>query len=93
MIRSFGDSDTRNLFETGRSKKLPPDLVRRSLRKLEMIDDAVVLSDLRMPPGNKLHALKGNREGQHAIAINDQWRICFRFESNGVYNVEICDYH
>lgn len=53
----------------------------------------MVLGDLRLPPGNKLHALKGDREGQHAIAINDQWRICFVFERDGVYDVEICDYH
>lgn len=93
MIKTFADDDTRSLFETGRSKRLPPDIVRRSLRKLEYVDNAMVLGDLRLPPGNKLHALKGDREGQHAIAINDQWRICFVFERYGVYDVEICDYH
>lgn len=93
MIKAFADSDTREFFETGKSKKLPPDIERRALRKLEYIDNAVLLSDLRLPPGNRLHALKGNRSGQHAIAINDQWRICFRFTDEGVYDVEICDYH
>lgn len=93
MIKTFADDDTRSLFETGRSKRLPPDIVRRSLRKLEYVDNAMVLGDLRLPPGNKLHALKGDREGQHAIAINDQWRICFVFGRDGVYDVEICDYH
>ena len=84
---------TRELFETGESRTLPPDIVRRALRKLEYIDNAVVLNDLRLPPGNRLHALKGSRQGQHAISINDQWRICFRFEEEGVFDVEICDYH
>ena len=93
MIETFADSDTREFFETGKSRKLPPDIERRALRKLEYIDNAVLLSDLRLPPGNKLHALKGNRSGQHAISINGQWRICFRFTDDGVYDVEICDYH
>ena len=93
MILTFADDDTRLLFEDGVSRRLPPDIVRRALRKLELVDDAVTLLDLRMPPGNRLHALKGDREGQHAISINDQWRVCFHFESDGVYDVEICDYH
>ncbi|WP_165043534.1 type II toxin-antitoxin system RelE/ParE family toxin [Adlercreutzia sp. ZJ138] len=93
MIRTFADADSRELFETGSCQKLPPDIQRRALRKLEYVDNAVALLDLRLPPGNRLHALKGNREGQHAISINDQWRICFRFMSDGVYDVEVCDYH
>lgn len=93
MIRSFTSSDTRLLFETGRSKELPPDIFRRALRKLELIDNAMTLLDLRLPPGNRLHALAGNRAGQHAVSINDQWRVCFRFADDGVYDVEICDYH
>lgn len=93
MIRSFASSDTRLLFETGQNKELPPDILRRALRKLELIDNAMTLLDLRLPPGNRLHALAGNRAGQHAVSINDQWRVCFRFADDGVYDVEICDYH
>ena len=93
MIRSFADEDTKRLFEDGTSKKLPSNIQRRALRKLELVDNAVLLQDLRLPPGNRLHALRGNRAGQHSISINDQWRICFRFMSDGVYDVEICDYH
>ena len=93
MIRSFASSNTRLLFETGRSKELPPDIFRRALRKLELIDNAMTLLDLRLPPGNRQHALAGNRAGQHAVSINDQWRVCFRFADDGVYDVEICDYH
>lgn len=93
MIRSFASSDTRLLFETGQSKELPLDILRRALRKLELIDNAMRLLDLRLPPGNRLHALAGNRAGQHAVSINDQWRVCFRFADDGVYDVEICDYH
>ena len=93
MIRTFADSDTKQLFEDGSSKKLPPDIVRRALRKLEYIDDAVSVLDLRLPPGNRLHALKGDREGQYSISINDQWRVCFRFTEDGACDVEICDYH
>lgn len=93
MIRSFASSDTRLLFEAGQSKELPPDILRRALRKLELIDNAMTLLDLRLPPGNRLHALAGNRAGQHAVSINDQWRVCFRFADDGVFDVEICDYH
>lgn len=93
MIRTFADSDTRELFETGESRKLPADIVRRALRKLEYVDNAVLVTDLRLPPGNRLHALKEDRAGQFSISVNDQWRICFRFEPEGVYDVEICDRH
>ena len=93
MIRTFADSDTRELFETGESRKLPADIVRRALHKLEYVDNAVLVTDLRLPPGNRLHALKGDRAGQFSISVNDQWRICFRFEPEGVYDVEICDRH
>lgn len=93
MINSFADRDTRMLFEEGRSKRLPSDVARRALRKLELVDNAVTILDLRMPPGNRLHALKGDREGQYSISINGQWRVCFLFEADGAYDVEICDYH
>ena len=93
MIQTFADRHTENLFVTGRSKRLPPDVVRRARRKLEYIDLAVRLGDLRIPPGNRLHKLGGNRKEQCAIAINDQWRICFRFVDGDAYDVEVTDYH
>ncbi|MCZ7571563.1 MAG: type II toxin-antitoxin system RelE/ParE family toxin [Ardenticatenaceae bacterium] len=93
MIKTFADRHTEELFTTGRSKQVPPDIVRRARRKLEYIDLAARLDDLRVPPGNRLHKLWGDREGQHAIAINDQWRICFRFVEGDAYDVEVTDYH
>lgn len=93
VIATFADSQTQSLFVTGRCKRLPPDVMRRARRKIEFIDLAVRLDDLRVPPGNRLHKLSGDRRGQHAIAINDQWRICFRFVDGDAYDVEITDYH
>jgi proteic killer suppression protein len=93
MIRTFHDKHTHQLFMTGKSKKLPPQLVQRAKRKLEYVHLATTLEDLKVPPGNRLHALKGDRAGQMAIAINDQWRICFRFAEGDAYEVEITDYH
>ena len=93
MIKTFANKETELLFCEGESKKLPPDVVRRAIRKLDMLDAAQVVSDLRVPPGNRLHALQGNRSGQFAIAVNNQWRICFSFEDGYAYDVEICDYH
>ncbi len=93
MIETFADRRTRDLFLTGSTKRFPPDVAARAARKLEYVDLATTLNDLKVPPGNRLHALKGDRTGQHAIAINDQWRICFRFVDGDAYDVEICDYH
>lgn len=93
MIKSFADKHTQELFVTGISKRLQPDLIKRAIRRLEYIDLATCLDDLKVPPGNRLHALSGNREGQHAISINDQWRICFKFVDSDAYDVEIADYH
>ncbi|MBX3175319.1 MAG: type II toxin-antitoxin system RelE/ParE family toxin [Gemmatimonadaceae bacterium] len=93
MIKSFADRQTEELFRTGKAKKVPPDVARRALRKLEAVDAADQVSDLKVPPGNRLHALRGDRAGQHAIAVNDQWRICFRFQDGDAYDVEFCDYH
>ena len=93
MIRSLADRRTETLFSTGQAGKLPPDIVRRALRKLDMVDNAYRIDDLRMPPGNRLHALSGDRDGQWAISVNDQWRICFRFEGEDAFDVELCDYH
>ena len=81
------------MFVAGKSKRLPPDLLRRAIRRLEYIDLARTLDDLKVPPSNRLHALKGDREGQYSISINDQWRICFRFAEGDAYDVEITDYH
>ena len=93
MIKTFADHATEELFRTGKSKRVPADVARRALRKLEAIDVAIQLSDLRVPPGNRLHALRDDRVGQHSISVNDQWRICFRFEEGDAYDVEFCDYH
>ena len=93
MIKSFADNRTECLFSTGKAGKYPPEIVAHAIRKLDMIDNAFVIGDLSMPPGNRLHALSGDREGQWAIAVNDQWRICFRFTEGDVYDVELCDYH
>lgn len=93
MIKSFADKQTKQLFETGTSKRLPADLLRRAIRRLEYVDLAATLEDLKVPPSNRLHALKDDREGQYSISINDQWRICFRFVDRDAYDVEITDYH
>jgi proteic killer suppression protein len=93
MIKSFADRETQQLFTTGKSKRLPPDLVRRALRRLEYVDLASDLNDLTVPPSNRLHALRGDREGQFSISVNDQWRVCFRFVNGDAYDVEIADYH
>lgn len=93
VIKSFADRETKRFFETGRSRRIPPDVTRRALRKLEYVDLATDINDLKVPPGNRLHALIGERKGQYSISINDQWRICFKFERGDAYDVEICDYH
>ena len=93
MIQTFADKETHQIFINGKSKRLPPDLVKRAIRRLEYIHFATNLNDLRVPPSNRLHALSGNREGQYAISINEQWRICFRFSDGDAYDVEITDYH
>lgn len=93
MIKSFSDKDTEILYRTGKSKRLPSEINRRAIRRLEYIDLATCLDDLKVPPSNRLHALKKEREGQYSISINDQWRICFRFVNGNAYDVEITDYH
>jgi toxin HigB-1 len=93
MIRTFADRRTRDLFLSGRAKRFPSDVAPRAVRKLEYVDLATRLDDLRVPAGNRLHALKGDRRGQYAISINDQWRICFRFVDGDAFEVEVCDYH
>jgi len=81
------------VFVKGNSKKIPPEIIKRAIRRLEYIDLATCLQDLKLPPSNRLHALSGDRKGQHAIAINNQWRICFHFIDGDAYDVEITDYH
>ena len=93
MIKTFANSETESVFSDGRARSLPPEVLRRARRKLFAIDAAQCLEDLRMPPGNRLHQLKGDREGQYSISVNDQWRICFLFKEGDAYDVEICDYH
>jgi toxin HigB-1 len=93
MIKTFADQHTRLLFETGRSRRLPPAIIRRAIRKLEYVDLASSQDDLLVPPGNRLHELAGDRVGQHSVSINDQWRICFRFAGDDAYDVEVTDYH
>ncbi len=92
VIKSFADKRTRDLFEAGKSRRWNS-IARAAVRKLVQIDSATTLDELNAPPGNRLEALKGDRAGQHSIRISDQWRICFRWESDGVYDVEIVDYH
>ena len=93
VIQSFADRRTQERYVTGRSKRFPPDVVKRAKRKLEYVDLATCLDDLKVPPGNRLYALERERAGQHAIWTNDQWRICFRFVEGDAYDVEIADYH
>jgi proteic killer suppression protein len=76
-----------------KSKRIAPDIIKRAIRRLEYLDLATGLEDLKVPPSNRLHALKGDRKGQHSISINDQWRICFKFVDGDAYEVEITDYH
>ncbi len=92
VIRSFVDKQTRALFETGVSRRWSS-IARVAVRKIVQIDSVITLDELSVPPGNRLEALRGDRAGQHSIRVNDQWRICFRWESDGVYDVEIADYH
>ncbi len=96
MIHSFGDTATEDLFhgrQTSRVRRLPQTIIPIALRKLDVINAARALVDLRMPPGNRLEALKGDREGFYSIRINDQWRIIFRCENGGASEVAIVDYH
>ena len=93
MIRSLKGNLAAAVANGERPRRFPADVLRRAQNKLAMIEAAVVLEDLRSPPGNRLHALAGDREGQHAIRINDQWRVCFIWEDDGAHEVEIVDYH
>ena len=93
MIKSFRDKETDKIFNRFFSKKLPQNIQPLARRKLVILDSATDLDTLRIPPGNRLEALKGDRKGQHSIRINDQWRICFKWKTGDAYDVEIADYH
>ena len=93
MIGSFKDADTERLWDTGKSRRVPASLRRSAFRKLAILNAAVALDNLRVPPGNKLAALTNNRKGQHSIRVNDQYRICFRWINGNAHDVEIVDYH
>ncbi len=93
MILGYRCKETQKIASGRYSKKLPSDLQRIAARKLKLLNDAAELNDLRVPPANRLEALKGARRGQHSIRINDQWRICFRWISGNATDVEIIDYH
>ena len=93
MIKTFADRHTQELYQTGKSRRFPPDIIRRATRKLEYVDLATGLDDLKVPPSNRLHQLGQDQEGQYSISVNDQWRICFRFVDGDAFDVELTDYH
>ncbi|MGW1676439.1 type II toxin-antitoxin system RelE/ParE family toxin [Saccharopolyspora sp. NPDC002376] len=93
MLRSFADKETERVWQRRRSRVLDQRVQRTALRKLAILDAAETVEDLRIPPGNRLEKLSGDRAGQHSIRINQQWRICFEWTSAGPENVEIVDYH
>jgi proteic killer suppression protein len=93
MIKTFLDRHTYELYENGKSKRFPSEIWKRALLKLEYLDLATTLEDLRIPPSNRLHQLERDRKGQFSISVNDQWRICFRFVDGDAYDVKLTDYH
>jgi len=93
VIKTFKDAETAKIYQRERSRKLPSDIQQVALRKLRMLNNAINLNDLRVPPANRLEKLGRDRVGQHSIRINDQWRICFEWRNSDAFNVEITDYH
>jgi proteic killer suppression protein len=93
VIKSFGEKETRKIWQGQYSKRLPQDIQQLARRKLRLINNARTLTDLRKPPANRLEPLRGQRAGQHTVRINDQWRICFIWKAGHVFDVEIVDYH
>ena len=93
MITSFANEETEKFFATGKSKKLPTKIITRSIMRLMQLDNAREVTDMLLPPSNRLETLSGNRAGQWSIRINDQWRICFKFSNGEATDVEITDYH
>ena len=93
MIASFGGKETERLWQSGKNRKLPVDLQRRAFKKLAILNAAVTLDNLKIPPGNQLEALRGNLVGQHSIRVNGQYRVCFAWRGGNAFRVEIVDYH
>ena len=93
MIVSFRDKETESLWETGKSRRLPSDLLLRAFKKLAILNATDTLDNLKVPPGNQLEALRGSRAGQHSIRVNDQYRLCFVWRDGNAFDVEIVDYH
>ena len=93
MIQSFACAETGRIFNSQLARRFPADIQRTARRKLLQLHAAVAVRDMAVPPGNRLEALKGNRAGEHSVRVNDQWRICFRWQGSDAYNVEIVDYH
>ena len=93
MIHSFGSAETERFFATGKSRRFPPEILKRAAMRLIQLNGATRIEDLRLPPSNRLEALVHDRAGQWSIRINEQWRVCFRFKSGDAYDVEITDYH
>ena len=93
VIKTFADVHTRDLYATGKSRGFPAQILKRAVRRLEYVDLATGIQDLRVPPSNRLHELTGDRKGQFSISVNDQWRICFRFADGDAFEVELTDYH
>ncbi|MEK7811973.1 MAG: type II toxin-antitoxin system RelE/ParE family toxin [Pseudomonadota bacterium] len=93
MIRNFATAETEQFYSTGKSRRFPPDILKRAAMRLTQLDAATRIEDLCLPPSNRLEALAHDRAGQWSIRINDQWRVCFRFENGDAFDVEIVDYH
>lgn len=93
MIKSFNCKETQRVFNRSFSKKMPQNIQLKARQKLVLLDAAIEITDLKIPPGNRLEELKSDRKGQYSIRINDQWRICFTWQDGDAYNVEIIDYH
>ncbi len=93
MIASFRDKETEKLWLSGKSRRLPADLQLRAFKKLAILNAAITLENLKVPPGSQLETLRGNRAGQHSIRVNDQYRVCFVCRDGNAFEVEIVDYH
>lgn len=93
VIQSFSDAETERLYATGKTRRFPPEIRTRAVMRLTQLNAATGIDDLRVPPSNRLEALKHDRAGQWSIRVNDQWRVCFRFEHGDAFDVEIVDYH